>query len=903
MASETILQTKLHRPRLPQRFVTRPRLVDKLNDATKINAGAFSRRLTLISAPAGYGKSTLLSEWCNQSPLAVNWLSLSASDSEVKCFWSHFVAALRTTLSIKGSAALADPESPTASVIESMLAEWINQVTQLPQPMVLILDDYHLIDDALVHQSLAYWLEHCPAHMHLIIASRADPLLPLSRLRGRGQLVELRTDDLQFSWQESAAFLNQAMGLNLIPQHISALQERTEGWIAGLQLAALSLQGRNPQAIAHFIGNFTGSQRFILDYLTDEVLLLQPEDVQTFMLHTCILDRLTGALCDAITGQTNGQAILEQLEKANLFVICLDDERHWYRYHNLFANILQQRLERSQPDLIPGLNLRASQWCEQNGFWTDALSYALHSRDASRVASLVARNALVMMEFSELKTLERWLNALPEEAFRDSEWINIAHAWLLTAIGQLDKVEPLLLHAQAGLEAHNTASESIRRGILGNLAAVRAYLCGLRGDFSKTIAYAQECLEYTPEDDAWMRTWANATLAFALMQTGQHEEGEQKIAEAMEISRQTGASHVRVLILNNYAGVQFKKGNLPQAAAIFQEAIRMDQEHSSRAGQHLPIAGYAYSELAGIYCEWDDLEKAEAYIAEGMRISESWGEPQLLTSGNLRLAEIRAAQRDWDGALEAISIAQKLARGLHIHFTRRLAPFQALIHLRAGDLGSARQWADALVPDAGTQNGQSGEFFSEYVLTRLELAEGQLNAALSRVNRLAENTQDTGELHPLISAQAVQAVILDSLGHTNQALDVLRNALVTAESGGFMRTFLNLGEPLAQLLVKATTNGIVNNTAQRLLEEFKYEQQLEVAKSAKTGITLAEPLSERELQVLRLLAIHLTRAQIAEQLIISENTVRTHVKNIYQKLGVHTHVAAIAQAREFGLLV
>lgn len=902
MASETILQTKLHRPRLPQRFVTRPRLIDKLNDATKINAGAFSHRLTLISAPAGYGKSTLLSEWCNQSPLAVNWLSLSASDSEIKCFWSHFVAALRTTLPIKGSAALADPESPTPSVIQSMLAEWINQITQLPQPMVLILDDYHLIDDALVHQSLAYWLKHCPAHMHLIIASRADPPLPLSRLRGRGQLVELRTDDLRFSWQESAAFLNQAMGLNLMSQHISALEARTEGWIAGLQLAALSLQGRNPQAIDHFINSFTGSQRFVLDYLTDEVLLQQPKDVQTFLLHTCMLSRLTGSLCNAVTGQSNGQMLLEQLETENLFVICLDEERRWYRYHNLFATILRQRLEQAQPDLLPRLILRASQWCEQNGFATDALSYAIQSGDASLVASLVARNALVMMEFSELKLLERQLNSLPEEAFQDSPWINIAHAWLLTSIGQGDRVEPLLQQAQAGLEALDNPSEGLRRGILGNLAAVRAYICGLRGDFHQTIENVRECLELFPENDAWMRAWGEVTLAFALIQTGQREEGEQKMAEALQISRQTGASHVRVLILNNYAGVQLNKGLLSQAAAIFQEAIQMDQEHTSRTGQHLPIAGYAYTELAGICCEWNDLEEADAYIAEGMRISENWGEPQLLTSGNLRLAEIRAAQGDWDGALEAISIAQKAAQGLHIRYMRRFAPLRALIHLQAGDLNAARQWAETLVPEADVKNGQSVEFLSQYVLTRLELAEGQLKAALSRAKQLAQNAQDTGELRPLIHAQALQAVILERLGHTSQALDLLQNALVTAEPSGFMRTFLNLGEPLAQLLVKATANGVANNTTQRLLKAFQLEQKSGAIRSAKTGMTLTEPLSERELQVLRLLAIHLTRAQIAEQLIISENTVRTHVKNIYQKLGVHTHAEAITQAKEFALL-
>lgn len=903
MASEIILQTKLHRPRLPQRFVHRPHLVEWLNDTTKVSEGVFASRLTVISAPAGYGKTTLLSEWSDQIPLAVNWLSLEAADSDLQRFWAHILAAMRTTVLIKGSAALAELESPTASATQSMLAEWINQIAHLSQPFVLIIDDYHLINNASVHESLAYWLEHCPAQMHLIIASRADPPLPLSRLRGRGQMVELRTNNLRFSLQESAEFLNQAMGLNLTPQHISALEARTEGWIAGLQLAALSLQGRNPQAIAHFIDNFTGSQRFILDYLTDEVLLQQPNDIQTFLLHTCMLYRLTGSLCDAVTGQTNGQEILEQLEMANLFVIRLDDERRWYRYHNLFATILQQRLERSQPDLIPGLNLRASQWCELNSFWTDALSYAIFSGDAGRVASLVARNVLVMMEFNELKTLERWLHSLPEKAFQESAWINIAHAWLLTAIGQIEKVEPLLLQAQAGLKAQNNPSEALNRGILGNLAAVRAYLSGLRGDFNQTIEYGRECLAYFPEDDAWMRTWVNSTLAFALIQTGQYEEGEQKMSEALEISQRTGASHVRVLILNNHAGLQFKNGNLPKAEAIFQEAIQMDQEYTNRTGQHLPIAGYAYTELAGIYCEWNDLEKAKAYIAEGMLISESWGEPQLLTSGNLRLAEIRAAEGDWDGALKAISIAQKVTQDLRINSSWRIASLRSLIYLQAGDLDSARQLAETLALEAGSINYQSSEYMREFLLAWLELAEGRLNTALSRASQLVDKIRKINELHLLIRAQALQAVILDSLGHTDQALDILQNALVTAEPGQFIRSFIYLGEPLAQLLVKATATSIKSNTIQRLLEAFKSERQPRPIISVNTGKKLAEPLSERELQVLRLLAIHLTRVQIAEQLIISENTVRTHVKNIYQKLGVHTRAEAIAQAREFRLLV
>jgi LuxR family maltose regulon positive regulatory protein len=902
MAYETILQTKLYRPRTPQYFIPRPHLVAKLNDNLCAQASVFRYRFSLISAPAGYGKSILLSEWSNQSQIPTIWLSLDASDSDVQRFWSHFIAALRAIFPLINVSSFVSLHTEKNSDVQQVLDEWINQITQRSEPFVFILDDYHLISDPSVHQSLAYWIDHSPPQMQLVIATRSDPPLPLSRLRGRGQLFELRTDNLRFSIEEIATFLNRAMHLDLSPESIVALETRTEGWIAGIQMVALSLQRRSPQEIARFIDNFTGSHRYILDYLTDEVLLQQSERIQTFLLHTCILDRFTSSLCAAVTGQTDSQRLLDQLESANLFVIPLDEERRWYRYHHLFANMLFQRLERLQPDMVPELNRLASQWCEQNDFVIDALRYALISGDAIRVARLVAHNVLAMMEFGELKTLERWLNTLPEEAVRTSPWLNLARAWLLTSIGQLDNAEHLLTRAQAALVSSADPSSEHNQGIKGNLLAVRAYISGLRGDYCRTIQYARECLEYVPQADYWMRSWGNVTLAYALAHCGQPEGAEKKLAEALQISRETGASHVHILALNNYASIKLSKGYLSQAAEIFQQAIQHDQSYSNRTGQHMPIAGYAYTHLAKITCEWNDLEAADAYIKDGLRICEDWGEPQLLSSGYLCLAEIRAEHSDWAGAHEAIAKAKQAVGNLAIDYSKYIAPLQALIHLLSGDMAAARYWSACEADISNTQSDSSENRFSSYVFSRILFAHGELEAAFDRLFHLFKEAQSTGDKLSMIRALILQTLILDKQRKPKQALDTLTQALSLAEPDGYVRSFLTYGATLEHLLMKAARRGISAQYAHRLLETFQSAPQLYGIKSMKVGLSLDEPLSERELQVLRLIANHLTRPQIAQQLIVSENTVRTHLKNIYLKLDAHSRAEAICRAREFGIL-
>ena len=903
MAYETILQTKLYRPRTPHYFLPRPHLVEKLNQSLYPQAGIFRHKLGLISAPAGYGKSTLLSEWCNQDLLPTVWLSLDPSDSDLQRFWSHFFAALRTIFTHKHLPSFLRSNPAETPLIKPILDEWINLTAQRSEPFAFVVDDYHLIRDAAVHESLAYWIDHSPAQMQLVIATRSDPPLPLSRLRGRSQIFELRTDDLRFSAAEITFLLNQVMHLQLTPESIAALEARTEGWITGLQMVALALQGRSTQEVSRFIHNFSGSHRYILDYLTDEVLLQQSESVQTFLLQTSILDRFTSSLCDTVTDRKDSQHILAQLESGNLFLIPLDEEQRWYRYHHLFTTMLRHRLERLHPDMVTQINHSASLWCEKNGMMIDALSYALYSGDVGQVARLAAHNVLCMMEFSQLKTLEQWLSELSDKDYQSTPWLYLAQAWLLTSIGKLESAEYSLAQALKVLESSEETSETMMSEVMGNIAAVRAYISGLRGDYTQTIHYAHQMLEMFPPGDAWMHSWGNVTLAYALAHTGKAEEAKQKLAQALEISRKTGASHVHLLALNNYASLKLDKGDLHQAADCFQQAIQLDQTHLMRTGQHIPIAGFAYSHYAKIASEWNDLETADAYIEEGLRICEDWGEPQLLSSGYLRLAEIKMEHAEWAAALEALAKAKKAGGDLAIDYVQHIAPMEALIHLLSGKLAIARRWTDTVTDSINSGIVSSTDRLSTYVLSRIQFASEEYIAAINHLGLLFNHAQTAKDTLSMVRALVLQAIILDKQRKTKQAVALLSQALSLAQPGGYVRSFLTHGARLEHLLMKAVKRGISTPYTHRLLTAFQTEPRSSEKKSNDDfPQVLEETFSGRELQILRLMTTHLTRSQIAQQLLISENTVRTHLKNIYQKLGAHTRAEAIFRARELGIL-
>jgi len=561
-----LLQTKLYIPPIRREVVPRLRLIERLNASLR-------RKLTLVSAPAGFGKTTLLSEWIHaigarqaagretiqsaaspfspplSSPLRVAWVSLDKDDNDATRFLFYLIAALQTNETNVGEGVLMALQSPQPPPVESVLTDLINEVIDIPGHIVLILDDYHLITAQPIHEALTFLLNHLPPQLHLILSTRADPPLPLVRLRGRGQLNELRATDLRFSPTEAAAFLNDVMGLGLSAEEIAALDARTEGWIAGLQMAALSMQGR--EDVSGFIKSFSGSHRFILDYLVEEVLDQQSSDIRGFLLRTSILERMSAPLCDAITGRANSQTILAQLEQNNLFLNHLDDERHWYRYHHLFADLLRKRLGATQPDILPALHLHASEWYEKSGLTAEAVNHALAIDDVERVSRLIAGNAFAMMDHGELATLVARLDALPEEMIKSQPWICVARAWAFIYAGQMDALEALLLDAEEALWKVPTNDISFDEPIAGHIVSIRAYSIALKGNMPRAAALAREALVYLPEQDLTARGWTASLLANALRWSGDLTGANQAFAEASTISQMAGHNHVAVNVLSD----------------------------------------------------------------------------------------------------------------------------------------------------------------------------------------------------------------------------------------------------------------------------------------------------------------------------------------------------------------
>ncbi len=889
----SILKTKLVVPpgRARDRMVQRRRLLEKLDSGL-----AQRSKLTLVSAPAGFGKTTLLSEWAVKQPGAVAWLSLGREDQEPTQFWSYLIAALETVKAGIGETVLARLFSSQPPPRPELLIELLNAIdASAPRPLVIVLDDYHLIEEAAVHKELAFFLDHLPTQVHMVIATRYDPTLPLSRLRGRGELNELRTADLRFTAQEAATFLNQVMGLELKAEQVSALEKRTEGWIVGLQMAALSMQGRGRQGQAKFITAFTGSHRYVLDYLADEVLLQQSKEVRTFLTHTSILDRLTGSLCDHVCGRSDGQETLEHLESANLFIIPLDDERRWYRYHHLFADLLRKRLGESEPALAPVLHQRASAWYEREKLTADAVRHALAAGDLGQSSRLIGANALAMMEHGELSTLKGWLAAIPEKEVSSQPWLGVAHAWMLAFTGQLDESETLLAELEQALSDSHLDKDPLK----GHLLAIRTQVASVKGNAEEAAGYARVALDLLPADDLSTRAWLSMALGLSLGRSGELSAGERELTEAVAFGRQAGDGHVTVLALCNLAARQMSQGELQRAAGTFREALGTAEGYVRRTGRRLPVSGYAHTYLAAILCEWDQLDAALEHVHEGIKLCEQWGEPELLVGGYSCLAEIQLVTDDPAGALDAIHKAEQIAQDLSSFYYARATRGAALVRLRTGDKSGAFRWA-AENENAPESGDSLEDCASDLALAEIKLAQERPVEALELAIRALETAQEAGTDLLVIDALILQALAQQALGKTEQALQVLEEALSIAEPEKYVGIFRTRGAPMIQLLRAASKAKRAPDYADRLLAARKRESIPEATPSPVE--TLVEVLSEREMEVLRLLAAGLSNREIAQELYLSINTIKTHAKSIYGKLGVNRRTQAVSRARELGLL-
>ena len=916
--STPLLQTKLYIPPPRSSLVPRPHLIERINIG-------LNRKLTLISTPAGFGKTTLLSEWAAGCERPVAWVSLDEGDNDPARFLAYLVAALQT-LTLKeieeaeaniGTDALTSIQSPQPPAIESALTTLVNEITAIPNPFVLVLDDYHLITAQPIHDGLSFLLDHTPPQIHLVIAGRADPPLPLARLRARNQLTELRAADMRFTTEETATFLNDMMELGLSSEDIAILESRTEGWIAGLQMASLAMQARlsmrGRKDVTGFIKAFSGSHRFVLDYLVEEVLNQQSSAIQTFLLETCILERMTAPLCNAVrcgytetpsssegtavTDRNDSQHILTQLDQVNLFLTPLDDERRWYRYHHLFADLLRSRLEQTQPKQVPILHRRASEWYEKNGLIAEAVRHAFAAGAVKQVARLVEGNAFAMMDHGELTTLVAWFNALPKEMIGSQPWLCVAFAWTLIYTGQVDALNPLLLSAEQALLETSTDQAGFDERAAGHIRAIRAYVMALKGNMSQGAKLAREALEQLPEQDLTARGWTASLLANALRWNGDLVAADRTFAKASAISQIAGDSHVAVDVLCDWAGLQTMQGQLHKAAATCQDALALAGDCAAQSGRRLPVTGYVHARLSIVLREWNELETALHHAREGVRLSERWGWTEALVGGYISLAKALHATGDIDGALAAAQKAKRAARGVSSWFEAYTAALEARLWLVQGNTKAAYRWASQ---ESKSCVGDEPGFEYEFVyltLARIHIAQFKLGAALRMLAQLWEMAEAAGAMGNSIEILILQAMALQAQGKVDQALIPLERALSLARPEGYVRTFIDEGAPMGELLRQTAARGTEWDYVNALLAALERE-----TRAKDTHPLLVEPLSERELEVLRLLSTGLSNKEIAQTLFVAVGTVKQHLKSIYGKLEVHNRTEAASRARDLSLL-
>ncbi len=902
-----ILATKLYLPRPRPNVVSGPRLLERLKEG-------LHRKLPLIAAPAGFGKTTLVSEWVAFIERPTAWLSLDEGDNDPARFVAYLVAALQTI----GEGVLGVLQSPQPPPTESILTALLNEITTLPDHFVLVLDDYHVIDAKAVDMALAFLVEHLPPQMHLVIATREDPHLPLARLRARGHLTELRAADLRFTASEAAAFLNQVMGLSLSAEDIAALEDRTEGWIAGLQLAALSMQGH--QDVPGFIRAFAGDHRYIVDYLVEEVLQRQPEPVNSFLLQTSILDRLNGSLCDAVTGQEEGSERLEALERGNFFVVPLDDKRHWYRYHHLFAEVLSVHLMAEQPHQVATLHRRASEWYEHNGSTTNAIRHAMAAEDFERAADLVELAVPAMLRSRQEATLLGWLKALPDELVHVRPVLSAGYAGALLVSGELEGVEARLRGAERWLDttADRTefalapsaemivVDEAEFRRLPGSIAVYRAGLAQALGDVANTMKYARRALDLVPEDDHLGRGSAAALLGLASWASGDLETAHRTYANGMALVQRAGNLSDALGCAIALADIRIVQGRLHEAMRTYERALQLATEQGAPV-----LRGTAdmYVGMSEIHRERDDLHAATQHLLRSKELGERTGLPQNRYRWCVAMARIREVQGDLDGAHDLLHEAERLYMSDFFPNVRPVAAWKTRVWVAQGRLGEALDWAREHGLSVSDDLSYLREFehitLARVLLARYksDRAEHFIHEAVGLLERLLQAAEEGERTGSVIEILVLQALAHQVQGDIPAALVPLERALTLAEPEDYVRIFVDEGPPMAVLLEKAAKHGDpawgagnVSNYVRQLLRAMGSAEDRTPVKQV-----LIEPLSERELEVLRLLRTGLNGPEIARELIVSLNTMRTHTKNIYSKLGVTNRRAAVLRAEELDL--
>lgn len=905
-----ILATKLYIPKARAKLVPRNRLLEQLNNG-------FHRKLSLISAPAGFGKTTVVSEWLASCEQPTAWLSLEEGDSEPTRFLTYLVAALQTVTPNFGEGVLAQLHSPQPPASEIMLTALLNDISTLSENFILVLDDYHLIDSKEVDNMLSFLLEHLPPQMHLVITTREDPQLPLPRLRVRNELTELRASDLRFTLEEAADFFNQMMGLSLSADNIAKLEARTEGWIAGLQMTALSMQGRADTS--SFIQAFTGDHHFILDYLIEEVLEQQPDSIQLFLLQTSILERLSGSLCDAVTEREDGVEILEKLERANLFVIPLDDTREWYRYHHLFADVLKARLLKGQAQDSRDLHKRASLWFEQNSFTAEAVHHALKAEEFEQAAALIELAWRNMDVNFQSATWLSWAKQLPDDIVYLRPVLSVGYAWALLNQGEFETMEAYLKDAETHLDAtpiNTESAASLRNYIVSDedefralpvtIASARAYKAQALGDSAGTIKHAARALELLPENNHSGRGIPLSLLGLAYWVKGDVENAYASLSKGMLAFQKAGNTMAAISGVFAMADMQVWQGQLYKAIDTYKQALAFVATKDDAMNHRVAILHLGLSEL---YQEQGKGKLASEHWKESERLKEQ--NTEIIANYRRLLAQARLyeAQAKFESALEALNEAETLFEQIHIPNVQPVAAIRAQLWLRQGKLDAALAWAKAREFKAQDEISYLSEF--EYItFARILIAHyrrdkkpDSIQTAMTLLSKLYKAVKSAKGMGVAINILILKALAQQAQNNITAALESLQEALILAEPEDYVQTFSNEGAPMLQLLTQAKAQGIQVPYVTRLLKAFEMQKKPEgTFLSDASNQALTEPLTKRELEVLKLLAEGLSNHDISKRLYRALDTVKGYNRTIFGKLQVQNRTEAVAKAHELNLL-
>jgi LuxR family maltose regulon positive regulatory protein len=908
-----LVTTKLYTPRPRRNFVPRLRLTSRLDQT-------FDCALTVISAPPGFGKTTLLSQWAHlkkdegmknegstRHPCSVAWLSLDDDDNDPARFLSYLIAALQTIQPDLGAVTLTTLHAQIQSFTPvqnndladaTLMPSLINEITAFlanaPFDLVLILDDYHLINTEAIHQALTCLLDHLPPQMHLIIAGRTEPPLPLPRLRVRQQLLELGVTDLRFTPNEAAQFLNQVMGLDLLARDVTALETRTEGWIAGLQMAALSMQDCND--IPAFIASFKGSHRYVFDYLAAEVLNQQSKSNQTFLLQTSILNRLTAPLCNTLVATDVSQTTLEELEHANLFIIPLDDERKWFRYHHLFADFLRDQLQRQiGAEGVAELHRRAAEWYEQNGLTAEAVSHALVSADVERAVRLVEQSGSNMLLQSELSTLLKWVQALPQETIRARSRLSLFQGWALVFTGQLKAVDEWLQNIDPGKEEE----------IPGELTALQATVAFFQRDLLQAVQFYCQALEELPEENLFLRGAVALSLATAYNLQGDIAGAKWAFAQAGSISQANGNVYMAVLALCNLAQLHVTQAELHRAAELYRQALQLVDHQPAQDGARLPNTGRAHVGLGEILYQWNDLDAATHHLQQGLELGRQHNDAITLMNGYLALAQVEQARGHVNAAFAAINSAEKFAQSNNLSsWGIRLAACRVRLWLAQHNVEAAARWLEKDWLDLSRDNADDSAGYpaelrqvEQLIQARLLIAQDNPAAALEILSTLLETVESADRTGCVLEIYILQAIAYH-LQNNVQAIATLKKAIVLAEPEMYCRLFIDAGPVMADLLNQSAPADIAPNYIHKLLAAFPSQ----TTSINDTELQLIDPLSDRELELLGLIANGMSNREVAEELVLTVGTVKWHLSNIYSKLDVSSRTQAVARARELQLL-